>query len=155
MQANAEAILQPEGGYRGSPDAQLTKLARFWLQNAHKLTTALPNCAEPYANRLVTSVHALHACFALRPQSSQQPLLSEPPICQVKHAATEHSDSEAYDAVLDTLAQFLLPRARACCMAGLAVMPEPELQITLRNLYSCVAYLYFLVGLLGTMQGTL
>jgi hypothetical protein len=139
MQANTEAILNPEGQYSCPPDAQLTKLARFWLQNAHKLATALPSSAEPYAGRLVTSVHALHACFALRPHSP--PTL--PPatlMCQPVLPAAEQHDLEAYDAVLGMLAQFLLPRARACCTAALMAMPEAEMQHTLQNLYSCAAH---------------
>jgi hypothetical protein len=139
MQANAEAILNPEGRYSCPPDTQLTKLARFWLQNAHKLATALPDCAEPYASRLLMSVHALHACLALRPHSPPA-LPSAAPICQPGHLVTDQRGLEAYDAVLDMLAQFLLPRARACCMAALTAMQEAEMQHTLQNLYSCAVH---------------
>ena len=118
VQANTQAMLQHADDAGAAVDAQQLKLARFWLQNAHKLLTAIPACADLHVDRLVSALAALHACTAATP-------------------AAEDALANGYAAALHVLAHYLLPRCRTCCLAALAAMPAAAMHNMLRDLCTC------------------
>lgn len=121
LQANAQGILQHADGASAAQshvDAQQLKLARFWLQNAHKLAATLPTCVDLHADRLITAVAALHACSAAAPGGGG-------------------ALPEGYAAALQAVSQYLVPRCRTCCVAALDAMPAAAMHNTLRELCTC------------------